>query len=61
MITRTYGMNSHEVADEVARLDAIIKHYKEAIEQLTEVVRQCERCAEIIKELNNDSHNGTNS
>lgn len=57
MINRTYGMTSHDVAKEVARLDAVINQYKEAIEQLTEAVRQCERCATIIKELNNDSHN----
>jgi hypothetical protein len=54
---RTYGMTSHEVAKEVARLESIIKHYKEAMEQLTIVVQQCERCAEILKELNNDTHN----
>lgn len=60
-MNRTYGMNNHEVAAEVARLESIITHYKEAIEQLTEVVRQCERCAETIKELKNDSHNERNS
>lgn len=54
---RTYGMTSHEVADEVQRMDQLIKHYKEALEQLTIVVQQCERCAEILKELNNDAHN----
>ena len=54
---RTYGMTSHEVADEVKRLESIIKYYKEALEQLTIVVQQCERCAEILKELNNDAHN----
>lgn len=57
MINRVYGMTSHDVAKEVARLDAIIKHYKETIEQLNEVIRQCEHCATIIKELNNDAHN----
>jgi len=54
---RTYGMTSHEVADEVRRLEAIINRYRETINQLNEVIRQCERCAAIIKELNNDSHN----
>lgn len=58
---RTYGMTSHEVAAEVKRLESIINRYKETIEQLNEVVRQCERCAEIIKGLNNESHNRTNT
>lgn len=57
---RTYGMTSHEVAAEVKRLESVIAHYKETIDQLNEVVRQCERCAEIIKGLNNDSHNQRN-
>lgn len=54
---RTYGMTSHEVAEEVRRLESIIQRYRENIDQLNEIIRHCERCAAIIKELNNDSHN----
>lgn len=59
-MNRTYGMTSHQVAEEVARLESVAKHYKETLDQLTEVIRQCERCAKLLKELNNDTHNRTN-
>lgn len=54
---RTYGMTSHEIAKEVARLEDVINRYKETINQLNEIVRQCEACTQILKEHTDDSHN----